>query len=419
MSKRLPILLLVIGLACIGLLVWAVARNTYWDEIVIPSSMQGEARTNPFYAAQRFVESLGGTSERRQALGAPPSTDAVLVLNNWHWSLIAHRRQQLEEWVRNGGRLIVDHTLTGGEDQLEVFSGMKFSYPEREDDEEDEDEANEEYAEEDNETVTNESSKQDSEESYYESGICGSLLASYSKKSSDLRDRYSVCELAEVTFITSSRPVFWALHDTEGMQAARTEIGKGSITFLNATPFGNRDFTQVDHGLLFVAVTQLKHGDHVVFLSETEHPGLLSLIWGNGKPVVLLGALFILFALWRGAMRFGPLAATPDSSRRSLAEQIRGSGLFILRFGGSATMHSAMRRALDNAAQKRIVNYARLSSSERAAALAKASGVDAEKLNEALHFSGHRNSHELQQALALLETARRALLDNRSNTKPS
>lgn len=411
MNKRTSIIFFSIALAVVGLIIWYFARNTYWDELVIPSAMRGEARTNPFYAAERFVETLGGTTERRQVLGTPPKPNAVLVLNNWHWSLIAHRRQQLEEWVRAGGRLVIDHTISGGQDELESFSGLKFSYPERDSDDEEDEVEPEADAETDSDS-TDDEPKKDRDDTYFESGICGSLLASYSKKSSDLRDRYTVCELAPVTFITSSRPVFWALHDQDGMQAARTEVGKGSITLLNATPFGNRDFTQVDHGLLFVAVTQLKHGDLVVFLAEAEHPGLLSLIWGNAKPVVLLGALFIAFALWRGAMRFGPLAAQPELARRSLAEQIRGSGLFMLRFGGSQTMHGAMLRALESAAERRIVNYRRLSSADRAAALAKASNIDAEKIQEAIHYSGHRNSHELQQALALLELVRRALLAN-------
>jgi hypothetical protein len=421
MSKRTSMIFLVIAATGFGLLIWYFARNTYWDELVIPSAMQGEARTNPFYAAERFVETLGGTSERRQVLGTPPTPNAVVILNNWHWSLIAHRRQQLEEWVRAGGRLVIDHTISGGQDDLESFSGLKFSYPERDtnDDEESEDEDESEIESDSESKSSDENIKNDRDETYFESGICGTLLASYSKKSSDLRDRYTVCELEPVTFITSSRPVFWALHDKDGMQAARMEVGKGSITLLNATPFGNRDFTQVDHGLLFVAVTQLKHGDLVVFLSEAEHPGLLSLIWGNAKPVVLLSFLFIAFVLWRGAMRFGPLTAQPELARRSLAEQIRGSGLFMLRFGGSQTMHAAMLRALEAAAERRIVNYRRLSSADRAAALAKAANIDAEKIQEAIHYSGHRNSHELQQALALLESVRRALLANSSNTKPS
>ena len=53
----------------LGVLVTYIARNTYWDEISIPTPLRGEAVTNPFYAAQRFAEALGARTEWRQALG--------------------------------------------------------------------------------------------------------------------------------------------------------------------------------------------------------------------------------------------------------------------------------------------------------------------------------------------------------------
>jgi hypothetical protein len=148
-----------------------------------------------------------------------------------------------------------------------------------------------------------------------------------------------------------------------------------------------------------------------VFLSEEEHPTLLTLMWQNGKPVVLLAALLILASLWRGAIRFGPPIAPTETARRSLAEQIRGTGLFTLQFGGSQTLHAAMMRAVEDAARRRIVNYAHLPTADRVAALARASNLEASKLAEAIHHRGTRSKHDLQQTIALLETVRRALLD--------
>jgi hypothetical protein len=391
---------LIVGLALLG---WWTASKTHWDDITVPTPLRGEAVKNPFYAAQRFVEALDATSEWRQSLGTPRAQDSVIVLSNWHWSLIERRRKLLEAWVQAGGRLVLDRTLIGGEAEFKEWSGLKVI---------NRDDATTKKKKPPNET-------NEPEPQYYGAGLCGTLLASYSPKSSDLRDRYTVCQLASAGRIYSWRPVFWALHDKDAMQATRVEIGNGSVTLLNATPFGNRDLTQVDHGLLFVAVTQLKRGDHVVFLSEEEHPGLLTLIWGNGKPVVLLAGLLILISLWRGAVRFGPLIAPTETARRSLAEQIRGTGLFILRFGGNKTLHAAMLRAIDETARRRIVNYSHLPSSERVAALARVAALDVDKLSAAIHHRGDRGAHELQHDIALLETTRRALLRNDSKARHS
>jgi hypothetical protein len=406
MNKRW--LLPAIAIVGLALLTWWIASNTYWGETTIPTPASGEALKNPFYTAQRYAEALDATTEWRQSLGTPRTQDSVIVLSNWHWSLIAHRRKQIEDWVQAGGRLVVDHTLLTSATEFKDWSGLEVTYPDEDKYDADQDMPDEAEAEEEAEEE-----EETPQPEYYNGGVCGALLASYSLNSHDLRDRYTVCQLEAGSSIKSARPVFWALHDNEGMQAARIEIGKGSVTMLNATPFGNDHLTQVDHGLLFVAVTQLKRGDHVVFLSEENHPSLLTLIWENGKPVVLLGLLLIMAALWRGAVRFGPLVAATETARRSLAEQIRGTGLFILRFGGSQTLHAAMLRAVNDAARRRIVNYSQLSSSDRVTALARTAAVDADKLAIAMHHRGDRATHDLQHAIALLETVRRALLKNK------
>jgi hypothetical protein len=72
----------------------------------------------------------------------------------------------------------------------------------------------------------------------------------------------------------------------------------------------------------------------VHFLTESEHPSLLALIWMYGAPVVGLAAAWLLLALWRNGVRFGSIVGTAPAARRSLAEQIRGTGQFALRFGG-------------------------------------------------------------------------------------
>jgi len=67
----------------VGVVLFIVAylvRSTEWGEIEVPTPLRGAAATNPFYAAQKLVETLGATSERRESLGDTPS-DAVVVLS--------------------------------------------------------------------------------------------------------------------------------------------------------------------------------------------------------------------------------------------------------------------------------------------------------------------------------------------------
>src|SRR5690606_17997655 len=124
--------------------------------------------------------------------------------------------------------------------------------------------------------------------------------------------------------------------------------------------------------------------DHVVFLTEADVPSLPVLVWRHGAPFVVVLLSWIALALWRGAMRFGPLLAPAERARRSLAEQILGTGRFVVRAGGGAALVAAARRALDEAAQRRIVGYERLAEPARARAVATLTGVDVRALAGAL-----------------------------------
>jgi hypothetical protein len=211
--------------------------------------------------------------------------------------------------------------------------------------------------------------------------------------------------------LKTTRARSWALGRAQwGLQAVRVKIGRGSVTLINGTPFVERGLFDDDNGRLFVAATQLRSGDEIHFFSESSHASLLELAWQLGWPVVCLLMVLIALALWRSSARFGPLAAPPDIARRSLAEQIRGTGQFTLRVGGGESLHAAAARALNEVAGLYISAYDRLAGPERMSALAQATGFEADALAAALHHSGSRRSEHLRTTIELLEAARRRIL---------
>jgi len=402
-GPRLARLLLLVGLI---LLIVYVARNTYWQEELLPLPPKGAAATNPTYAAQKFTEALGGRVVKDLTF-TPPGAGEVLVLTDWNWNLSATRRQIMQRWVESGGRLVVDRSVVSGSDDFEQWSGIghletkRRSAQERRKDEEQADEEDE------------------PEELPQLGGLtprkCNTLKEEGTGASFST---YSVCDLDNTRRLTSTRRVEWALRDDNGIQVLRVKRGSGSITAINGWPFRFRQFFEGDHGLLFVTATQFHRGDVVHFLSEQEYASLLKLTWLYGAPVVSLALLLIALALWRGSVRFGPLAAPEQSARRSLAEQIRGTGHFAVRFGGGQALHAAAVRALGEAARRRVRGYESLSSEDRSAAVARLSGFEPDKLAAAINFTGARRSHELRGVIALLEAARRRILAASTNTPP-
>jgi hypothetical protein len=152
-----------------------------------------------------------------------------------------------------------------------------------------------------------------------------------------------------------------------------------------------------------------------VFLSEADHPSVLVLLWRYGAPVVSLSIAIVALLLWRGAVRFGPLEAVPDLARRSMAEQIRGTGRYVLQHGDVAALHAASVRALAEMARRRIPGYARLSRKQRASAFAKFTGMDGAAITSAMEDVGRRRPQELPNTLSLIETARRQLTPANTN----
>lgn len=388
--RRTSIISLLVGVPLVALISW-VASHTYWADTKVPMPPKGEALVNPFYAVQRFAEALGARTAWDRVLAIPPA-DSVIVLVAWHWSLSTSRREALERWVESGGRLVVEERLAGGQHEFERWSGIARKYRELDD------------------TQKSAGPKGDS--------ACRGFLEERDGTPAAESDttRYWMCDSDGESFLASDRHAAWALRDASGIQAMRVQVGRGSVTVINATPFRDRRLFDGDHGWLFVAATELRRGDEVHFLSERAQPSLLALLWQHDGPVVVLTLALIALVLWRGGVRFGPLAAAQPTARRSLAEQIRGTGQFALRHGGGDSLLAAAVRALDEAAQRRIPGYARLSIKERASALARLTGFDWRALAAAIHHTGLRRSHDLRSTIALLEAARRQILVERTRS---
>ena len=380
----------------IGALVAWIANNTYWEDVDTRGRLHGEALTNPFYGAQHLAELLGAHAATRHDTLVMPPTRAVIVVGQWNWNLVAASRQRLESWVNAGGRLVVSRTMLADQ-SLDAWTGITQIRLHR------------------IRATPNKS--------------CGSgtpcsivQLTAYKDGDESPNRGFAVCNIEESSYLETSRKAPWRLDDPHGhAQTLRIPIGLGSVTVVNAAPFVYERLLCGDNGRLFVATAQLHTGDQVEFLTEGESESLLRFVWDYGWPAVLLVVFAIALWLWKSSVRFGPLEATPDRARRSLAEQIRGTGQFTLRFGGGQALYSATARALEEAAIRHVPGYEHLQAQERVATLATLTGIDSGELSAALHNgpsgrSSHSRAdlHEVRKTITVLEAVRRRLLTGRA-----
>ncbi|HEX7940156.1 MAG TPA: DUF4350 domain-containing protein [Gemmatimonadaceae bacterium] len=369
----------------IGLGIW-IARNTEWAEIALPSPPRGEARTNPFYAAEHFSRSLGATAATDPTFVEPPP-GSLLVLSGLRWGLIAARQHALEQWVEQGGRLIVDASVLD-DVAFRTWSGIvqkrvQTPRPTR-------------------------NTLNDDDPVTLDLG-CRVLERWPRDPAAPVAAPLQLCGFQNGSYLESVAAVRWELRDQRGAQVLRVPAGRGSVTAVNATPFTGTGLLEFSHAALFVAVTQIRPTDTVHFLTEVDYPSLFALVWLRGWPVVVLVLAFTGAWIWRKSARFGPMAPPDQIPRRSLEEQIRGTGEFARRHGGLDALLDAAGRALDDVARRRISGYARMTNEQRAESLAVATGLTPHALLSALTGGDRRAMREVD-ALHTIETARRQLL---------
>lgn len=401
--------------AALGAFVYWIATHTYWADEMVPRGPSGEALREPFYAAERLSQTLGAHASYERVWRLPDK-NAVLVTALWNWDRNSTERAELQHWVESGGRLVTDLSIFGDNDAFSAWSGITRRYPKTV------------FKSNRLQTVVggnkpasgphNTNARSGTRSIVLAPGEChkGNESGVSPWPATATPRRYDLCGLVGFGFLVSAHAPVWQVADVFGVQALRIKIGRGSVSVVNGEPFTFLDFLRGTHAALFVAATQLHVGDEIYFLSDQDQASLLALSWRFGAPVIamLLGAL--LLALWRAAPRFGPTMASPESARRSLAEQIRGTGQFLLRVGDGQALHAATVRALFAAAPRRISAFASLSSAERVSRLARVTGFSADALAGAINYTGARSTNELRSTIALLEAARREILRNKDRS---
>jgi hypothetical protein len=363
-------------LAAAALLTW-VARNTYWTSVKVPLPPQGEAATNPFYIREKFAQALGARTHWARDLLLPP-TRGIVYISMLDWDLLPERRKRFEQWVESGGRLVIDSSFITGADAFQNWAGIGYD---------------------------TRVEPKNTKPRFAPASQC----PRYAEDGKG--DSYLVCDMNTVTVLTSHRKLEWGLRDGESnLHGARVRVGHGSVTVITGVPFSGQRLLSADNARLFVATTQLRRGDVIYFFTESDQASLLELAVRFGWPVLCLIGVALALAIWRGSVRFGPMAPPTETARRSLAEQIRGTGQFTMRIGSAGALHAATARALNEAAARYINAYEVLSGADRMQALATATGYEASSLAAALHYSGPGRSEHLRADLELLEAARRRIL---------
>jgi len=386
----------VLVLALIGFwLVWA----TEWADTEVPTPASGEARTNSFYAAQAMLRELGMQVVKRDDLDAMPPAQARLVLASGHWDMFPERERRLREWVEQGGHLVMPSHLVDS-DLLESWIPLVKEKPA----------AADEKKEKEPPVPRTRLPRSPFAEPARDAD-CRAVTEPETVPASFAGGRgFRICTWASAARYRPADkqpPPLWAVAGKRGTEAIRVQAGRGTVTVMPLGLWHNEGLTRADNALLTAAAVQARSGAEVWFVAEETREPFLRWLWHKGWAALIVGMLALAAALWRAAVRFGPLMPSVGTHRRSMAEQVRGTAGFLHMHGADA-LHAAQLRALHESAGRQLRGYARRDASARAAAIAQATGLEPAMLVRAMAARA-RHAGAMSVDLEVLETARRRL----------
>jgi hypothetical protein len=425
----------VVWMVVLLLLVWGgvwVAQNTEWVNVQRPNSPKSAKKPDSEALFKQTLTHLGVKVAAPDNLQQLPPPNATLILSSWHWNLFPQRARALKRWVENGGHLVVPGGRFSEQGAQLDWVPITFKEPPKSnvpadadsgfDDSQDEDDSQDDE-EDDDKDAGDESPQTPSPTPLPPSVLAQPDAPTANKRCPGLSEPtgvspafgtlriYATCYYSDRVTLQTKAPLLWALDSPHGHSVARVAVGRGTVTLSSSPlPWGNESVLEHDNALIAVAATQAQPGREVWLVTHETRPPLLTFLWITGAPAVLLGALALSLALWRGAVRFGPPVALLPANRRSVVEQIRGTAQFVAHYRSMA-LHAAQLRALLDAAKPRIHGLDSLMLNERAQAIAALTQLDADALARAMNLKLNAAVQRNPNAtLVLLETARRRLL---------
>jgi hypothetical protein len=379
---RITYLVIVVLFAILG--IW-IARNTYWDDTFVHAPPQGEAATNAYYSVQHLATALGIRSSFIVSLNAAPPNKGALLIDGFQGDMTHTRVDELAPWVESGGRLIITDDVVRADPKFQAWSGIhlgaRFYSPEK--------------------SKPNALPRNPEED-------CASLNVATDGKATD--KTLTLClPPSEFGLVSQHKPV-WSLANRSGLQVLRVDIGRGSVTVIpRYSLISNQNLIRHEHAEIFLTASHLVRGDALYIVNVARAETLIALVWRLAAPALVFLGVAILCIILRQLPRFGPALPPPAMVRRSLAEQIRANAAFAWRTRKLTALRSAVRRALDETANKRIAAYSSMDVRKRVNAIAAWAGIDSKTLNSAMTEDAVAAPQVQRAAITLLEQTRRIL----------
>lgn len=356
-------------------------------QAVVDHGPSPAAQANPYLAAEMFLRSHGITVGHAESLAVLPEIDPrrhTLLLFNDRSKMTPRQVDQVLNWARAGGRL--------------VFVA---------------------------ESLWDEKTGQSND-------LLLDRVQLHQSLSKDLKDPPPDADedpwpnLTKLYLEDEDAPAYagfdTAFHLDDPKNLAQAWANSARATHMMQLPYGVGTITVVTDAELWKTPAIARHDNAwllwylsadtaVTLLYNTEHDGLLTLLWRYfPQAIVALLALIGLW-LWHVGVRHGPLQAPAPSGRRQLMEHLRASADFILRHNGQQTLLQALQQDVLRRARHRHPGFDQLNVAEQWLVLSRLTRQPTRAISQALSPAPKRrlSSAEFCRQVAHLQALRNSL----------
>jgi hypothetical protein len=338
---------------------WWLHSRFRWVREETWAGYQGEARDNPYLAAQRLLQRTGHPAACLRAFPDPlPPPGDLLVLPGLHQPLDPPAAAKVTAWVERGGLLLAAAPLGEGPVPDPLFHGFGVGleplppHPAQF-------------------TVT--------------LGGVGLRLA-----------------MGGRARLRAGKDLAQAGPGSDTALAYRVQGAGAAVLCADLDCLRNDQIQRLDHADFLCGVAAVRPGRKVWIVLRSQAPSLGAWLGRNTWPFLAALGVLVLSGLWAAAPRFGPPLADPDPARRSFLEHLDACGRYQWRVARGRSLLGASRDAFSRRLARVHPAWAALDPEAQCQRLARHSGLPEGRIARALHLPGPSHSAGFLEAIQTL-----------------
>ena len=388
-------------ISIIGLTAY-LSTQLEWVERNINLGWSAKARTYPFLAAQRYLEKSNSVTDsfRLESVDSLDNTD-VLFIPNSRMLRTPTRLDEVEQWVHNGGHLILgaaylslDLSLDENDELLDRFELELYSTAaqchrcplsdDRDGDKHTESTKPNSHAEE-FEKLFEHLAQQQKDKTTQRNNIENQrdpqklTVIQFESDSETYKADFLTTralwrgDMGDYEDTTQYPTTFWGGGD-EGAHLVQISAGQGLVTAVsNIEVWRNESISHFDHALILKRIVGENKNVHLLFGAEV--PSLWQRLSQHFPEALISIFTFIVLWLWMQLIQFGPRKSSDSLHRRALSEHIQAAAQYLWRCDQQKLLANA-RKSFFQKAFRCIPGFKALSNEQQIRILSRQSALN-------------------------------------------